>query len=159
MKMKKWLKSAAFAAIALCLVTFAVTAQDSATATTATDTATAVVEASTDVIPTADPVTPTSPLIEFFYSYAGLVLLIQIITGWLLKTVPSIGKTFKQVISWVVAVGIAYVGKLYGFGLFADAGMVETIATGIGLGMVANYLYDAKTLESIIGIFFANKKA
>lgn len=145
--MKKWFKKAVFTVIALVAVVFAVKAGDS----------TAVAA----VAPTPDPTTPVepvNPVLEFFFSYAGLVLLIQIVTGWILKTIPLMGKTLKQMTSWVVAVGIAYIGKLYGYGLFADASLVETIATGIGLGMAANYLYDAKTLESILSIFFANKK-
>ena len=156
--MKKWLKKAVLTAIAVCAVALAVVAQDSSVV--AADTATAVAQAST--VTNSDPVMPmeaNNPVLEFFFSYAGLVLLIQILTGWILKTVPMLGKTLKQVTSWVVAVGVAYIGNLYGYGLFAGASMIETIATGVGLGMVANYLYDAKTLESILSIFFANKKA
>lgn len=159
--MKKWIKVAVFAAVAVLAFNLAVSAQDSAVvADSAVSTVTDTISATgTDVTTTTDTPAETNPVLQFFFSYAGLVLLIQIVTGWILKTVPTLGKTLKQVTSWVVALGIAYVGKLYGYGLFADANTIQTIATGIGLGMVANYLYDAKTLESILSIFFANKKA
>lgn len=149
--MKNSVKKLILTALGILAVAFVATAQDTATAE--------AVQAVVPTEPTTTPVEPVNPVVQFFFSYAGLVLLIQIVTGWILKTIPMLGKTLKQMTSWVVAVGIAYVGKIYGFGLFADAGLVETIATGVGLGMVANYLYDAKTLESILAIFFANKKS
>lgn len=150
--MKKWFKTAVFIAIACIAVSFAVSAEDSASV--AVNTATVVEPENT-----TSPVDATNPVLEFFFTYAGLVLLIQIVTGWILKTIPMLGKTLKQITSWVVAVGISWIGKHFGYGLFADASILETVATGIGLGMVANYLYDAKTLESILAIFFANKKS
>lgn len=150
--MKKWFKTAIFIAIACIAVSFAVSAEDTASVAVATETAVQIADPVT-------PVEPVNPVLEFFFSYAGLVLLIQIVTGWILKTIPVLGKTLKQITSWVVAVAIAWVGKHFGYGLFADASILETVATGIGLGMVANYLYDAKTLESILAIFFANKKS
>lgn len=118
---------------------------------------TIVVTATPDV-----PVESTEPsamntAMEFFFSISGVVLLVQIVTGWILKTLPIVGKTLKQMTSWVVSVALAFVGSKYDLGIFADASLVYTLSVGVGIGMVANYLYDAKTLESILSIFFANK--
>jgi hypothetical protein len=98
-------------------------------------------------------------VLSFFFNISGLVLLVQIVTGWVLKVMPMLGATAKQLASWVISVGLAFVGQAYGYGMFEGINTIHTAAIGLGVGMVANHLYDAGTLDNILYLFFAKKKA
>lgn len=163
-----WFKSGFIALIMACAIAFTAFGQDSASAAPAPANETEVVAATSEEPSTvsATEVTATEPapepqngVLDFFFSISGMVLLVQIVSGWILKTLQFLGKTAKQLVSWVVALILSYVGFAYGYGIFAGIDLIEMFATGIGLGMVANYLYDAKTLEGILSIFFIKKKA
>lgn len=111
-----------------------------------------------DTTVTSAPSTSGEGVLSFFFNISGLVLLVQIVSGWLLKFMSGFGATMKQLVSWVVAVGLAFIGQAYGYGMFAGVGTIETAAIGVGVGMVANHLYDAGTLDNILYLFFAKGK-
>lgn len=156
--MKKWFKGAFIALIASLFVVSVYA--DSTTVVKDSSVATSV-----DTVVTATP-TPSTPsstddIYSFFFNVTGMILLIQIVSGWILKVLPQFNSTIKQVITWGISVGVAFVGQHYGLGMFNGISTVETVTIGVGLGMVSNHLYDVGTLDNILSIFFAKpvKKA
>jgi len=106
---------------------------------------------------TGTPTTGGIPAIELFASIPGLILLTTIISGWLTAHV-SLPSTLKQIVSWAVGIGLAFLGQWKGLGIFATADTITTVSIGIGTSMVSNGLFDAGTLDNILGIFLAKKK-
>ena len=158
--MKNYIKSAALVAISSMFFAFSVFAQDTAKSKT-TDTSCYVSTSDTSCVTSASEqvVNPqTDDLMVFFFSLAGLVLLVQVLSGWILKFAAGANSTIKQLITWVVSCGIAFYGMKNHIGVFADTSVAETIAYGIGVAMVSNHLYDAGTMDKILGLFFAKSK-
>lgn len=98
---------------------------------------------------------------SFFFTLSGCLLLISVVSGWVIGLLSkmNLNSTFKQIISWAVAVGVAFFGQAKGYGMFADLSTIETAAYGIGLAMVSNHLYDVGTLDNILTLLFAKKKS
>lgn len=158
--MKKCFKLAVSASLCVFGLTFNSYGQDTTEVivkdSSSQDSATAIVAQAVD---TASSLGVTdSDYTNLFFSIAGLVLLVQLVTGWVLKFVPSVNATIKQLLSWIVSCGLAYFGMQNGYGLFAGASLTETLAYGIGVAMVANHLYDAGTLDNILKLAFAKSK-
>lgn len=88
---------------------------------------------------------------------AGLTL---IITGYLnthaLKTANS---TIKQIVSWVVAIALAFVGMWKGIGMFSSLSIGWTIVSGLAVGLVANGIFDVALVQSILEFIKAKKPA
>lgn len=100
----------------------------------------------------------------YFASLAGMATLSVIVTAFLNKSFNIIGKTSKLIISWITPIILCIAGLLFGLGLFADYGTieqpmawVETILTGIGLGLSANGIYEIEVIRKMID-FIKNLK-
>lgn len=108
----------------------------------------------------SDPSDPASSVMDYFFSYAGLVLLTQIITGWLLRLpfTSKMNSDWKQVCSWAITFIICYYGQYKGLGVLADASLEFTAAIATGVAMVANNFYDAGTLDKILYLLKAKKR-
>jgi len=102
------------------------------------------------------PATEVNPIAEFFASITSLILLISIVTGWIIKTAKSSG-TLSQIISWVVAFAVAFIGYWQQIGIFEGVDILKTAAIGLGAGLVTNRLFDAGTLDNLLKFFFAKK--
>lgn len=105
-----------------------------------------------------DPPPAESPLMQFFTSVSGLVMLTMVVTGWITSRAKSMSATLKQIVSWLIAIGLCFFAQAKGFGLLADADTITTALYGIGVAMVSNNFFDAGTLDNILVLLLAKKK-
>ena len=102
-------------------------------------------------------------LMEYFGSLAGLVALNVIVMNWVLVLFKISKNWLKQLLRWIVSVAEAIVGFVFSLGLFvkltalpAWEGWLFTVLIGLGIGLVANGIYDIpvvrKLLESLLSL-------
>ncbi|KKM19910.1 hypothetical protein LCGC14_1650850 [marine sediment metagenome] len=93
-------------------------------------------------------------VIDGFGSWFGSLALIAALTifvAGVLNGVLKVTKKFpKQLIAWLVAVGLACLGNLINLGFLAEATWLMTVLYGFGAGLVANGLFDVAIVHAII---------
>lgn len=96
----------------------------------------------------ADPGVPVDLGATVFGTFGLLALAVLPLTGWLVTALKLKGAT--QLLSWAVAVALAYAGYGLKLGLFADAGPLTTAIYGLAAGLVANGLADTSLVQGIL---------
>jgi len=102
-------------------------------------------------------------MLEYFGTLAAVVALDVLITEGIIKTCKVAKDWAKQLIAWVTPIVLSVVGLLCGWGIFAEYGTpadwyawVYTALTGVGVGLVANGVYDInlvqRALEYIVSL-------
>lgn len=92
----------------------------------------------------------------WFASLTGLVTGILFISGWLNNLLfKNLVSTGKQVVSWVVALGLAYGGLTLHLGVFSSMSLLEAMLTGVGGAIVANGIFDSETVLALLALFKA----
>ena len=86
---------------------------------------------------------------------AAVVPVTAFINEHLTKTLSS---GAKQATSWVVAVGLAFLGYWKGVGIFADTTILWTVITGVAAGFVSNGIFDISFVQDILTFLKLNKK-
>lgn len=96
----------------------------------------------------------------YFLSLVAVAGLDTILTGWVTTQTPlkNANRTWKQVISWVIAILLAFVGQAKMLGIFADTNILYTILNGVGVGLIANGIFDVTIVQSILSFIGAAKK-
>jgi hypothetical protein len=89
---------------------------------------------------------------SYFVSLVALVPLVVLITDFLIRWLKVLKPWIKQVISWVIAVGLCLVGMWFDLGMFAEFTAGTTIAYGIAAGLVANGIFDMKIIQTLLDI-------
>ena len=86
----------------------------------------------------------------WFGTLAGLgaitVFLGSVVTSLLKLEKPWV----KQIASWIVAIILCAVGNLVNFGILADASWLQTLAYGLGAGLIANGIFDFTVVQLIL---------
>jgi hypothetical protein len=100
---------------------------------------------------------PPTGIIGSFATIAGVVSLTLLITGWIKTALKLVGKWARWV-SWAVAIVISLVGWMLNFGLFEPLTWYIAIGYGFGIGLVANGLFTADTIQLILAFFKAQVK-
>lgn len=59
-------------------------------------------------------------------------------------------KILKQVVAWLVAIALTFLGNLLNVGFTADFPWLTTLAYGFGAGLVANGLFDISIVQSVL---------
>lgn len=95
-----------------------------------------------------DPGTPVDLGATVFGTFGLLALAVLPLTGWLVTALKLKGTT--QLLSWAVAVALAYAGYGLKLGLFADAGPLTAGIYGLAAGLVANGLADTALVQGIL---------
>lgn len=98
-------------------------------------------------------------IVEFFESLGLIAGLVTIITGYLnthISFLKEASGTAKQLVSWVVSLGVVFIGQAKGVGLLAGTDTLWTIITGIAVGLIANGIFDVKLVQSILSFIKAN---
>jgi len=99
--------------------------------------------------------------INNYFGDLGLLSgLVTIITGYLNTHVPFLktaNGTIKQIVSWVVALIVVFVGQLHGVGIVAELSTLWTAITGIAVGLIANGIFDIDLVKAILTFIKANK--
>ena len=60
---------------------------------------------------------------------------------------------FKQITSWVISIGLSFVGNYFGLGIFAGTTVLQTILYGFILGLVSNGVFDISIIKSLFTMF------
>ena len=89
-------------------------------------------------------------LSTYFANLAALAGLTVLVTGWLNTNVLKLSGWKSQLLSWAVAIGIAFVGKWKAVGIFADTDVLWTALQGLGAGLVANGIYSVELVQSLL---------
>jgi hypothetical protein len=99
-----------------------------------------------------------NPYFTDFASLAGLVLLL---TGWLNTHLLKWSGQKAQILSWVLAIGLAAAAKWQGIGVFGESNWLWIALQGVGAGLIANGMYSVDVIKTILGVIKAvgEKKA
>lgn len=77
---------------------------------------------------------------------AATVFIASVVTSLLKFTKNWI----KQVTSWLIAIVLCIAGNLINFGLLAEANWIQTLAYGVGAGLVANGFFDITLVRLLL---------
>ena len=94
----------------------------------------------------------------YFTSLAAVASLVVLVTGWLNTHLLKLSGTKAQLLSWVVAMGIALAGQWQGFGIFAETDLLWTLIQGLGAGLVANGIYSVEVVQTLLQLVKAKHK-
>lgn len=97
----------------------------------------------------------TDPFSAIFMSVASLSLVVLPITGWISAHVV---KGSSQIVSWVVALGLASLGHFLGLGAFGTYNWFWTIGYGIIAALTANGMADTSLIKGILTAIAAKAK-
>ena len=113
------------------------------------------------ILPAAAQITGVSPpavdLLADFTTIAGVAAFTLLIAGWI-KTAFKLEGALARWVSWAVAIVISFVGWYFNIGLFDPLLWWQTIFYGFGIGLVANGIYSAETIQLILSFFGAQVK-
>ena len=97
-----------------------------------------------------DPGTGTGDLIsQYFYTITGLSGITVIVAAALINATGANG-WLKQLISWIVAMGMAWIGYLFNVGMFENITIGWTIVLGLASGITSNGIYDITFVQYIL---------
>lgn len=96
-----------------------------------------------------DPVDPAVDIPGYFASLATVASLGLILTALITKNI-DVNSTFKQIISWIVCIALAFVGYFFDIGMFVGINVVWTIILGFASGLLSNGTYDIKLIQGIL---------
>jgi len=89
------------------------------------------------------------PLYAIYYSLTAVAAVVLPLTGWLKSHVVKSAPT--QLLSWVVALAVAFSGYALQVGIFAGVGPVWTALYGLAAGLIANGVADVTIVQSVLG--------
>lgn len=107
-----------------------------------------------------EPGVPGFNLLEFitaFSSIGAVAALVLPITGWIKTLLKLDGKSARWV-SWIVAVIVSIVGWIFKLGIFAEMEWFIVVAYGFGTGLIANGIFTAETVQTILTFIGAQVK-
>lgn len=96
-------------------------------------------------------------LSPYFATLAGMAGLVVLVTGWINTNIFKWDGWKAQLLSWVVSIGLAFAGSWKGLGLFAETDVLWTILNGLGVGLIANGIYSADLVKTILEFIKARK--
>lgn len=94
---------------------------------------------------------------SYFGSLAGAAGLVVILTGYINTKTKATGFV-AQLVSWLVAFGVAFVGQQKAIGVFADTNILWTAINGLAVGLIANGMFSIDLIQSVL-VFIKAKKA
>lgn len=138
------------AALAAVLLPTLAYCQDSAaalgdSAAVLTDSLAALADTVAAALPTA-PGVPSGPGV--FGSLAGLAAVVVPASAFVKRYLVT--KAPTQVLSWSLAVALAYGASALGLGLFAATGPLGTLLYGLAGGLIANGIFDVQLTQSLL---------
>ena len=95
---------------------------------------------------------------DYFASITALAGLVVVVSQFVIKLFPEGGANLsgliKQAISWAVAIGLGFLGKVLALGIFAGLPWYLVLAYGLAAGLVANGIFKANILQGIIDVMY-----
>lgn len=95
-----------------------------------------------------DPMTGTEMFGAFFTSLAVMAAIVAPVTGWVSTHVTG-GKGI-QVLSWVIAIALAYLAWFMKWGMFGELSPVWAGLYGLGAGFISNGIADIKWVQALL---------
>lgn len=89
------------------------------------------------------------PISVYFYTLAGLSGITVIVSMALINATGARG-WLKQLISWLTAMALAWVGYLFNVGMFEGITVGWTIILGLASGITSNGIYDITFVQMIL---------
>lgn len=88
----------------------------------------------------------------YFASLAALSAIVLPVTQFFKNIFKSSGNWTKY-LSWVVSIGLAFVGWWLNLGMFEGIKIVWVVVYGIAAGLVSNSVFDIGILQAILSLF------
>lgn len=89
------------------------------------------------------------PISVYFYTLTGLSGITVIVSMALINATGARG-WLKQLISWLTAMALAWVGYLFNVGMFEGITVGWTIILGLASGITSNGIYDITFVQMIL---------
>ncbi len=99
------------------------------------------------------------PAVDFSGYFASLIAfcpLVIFITEWLKQHIKVSGG-LNQLFSWLVSIGLAFVGWGLNLGMFNNIEWYVVIVYGLAAGLVCNGIFDIKVVQSILNAIFKKR--
>ncbi len=88
-------------------------------------------------------------LSSYFVSLAAVAAFTVVVTNVLINLLKI--PKFKQLLSWVVAIALAFLGWGLKLGIFSEMVLWWWVLIhGIGIGLIANGIFDIKVVQAIL---------
>ncbi len=87
----------------------------------------------------------------YFASLAALSAIVLPVTQFFKNILKSSGNWTKY-LSWVVSIGLAFVGWWLNLGMFEGIKIVWVVVYGIAAGLVSNSVFDIGILQAILSV-------
>lgn len=87
----------------------------------------------------------------YFVSVAALAAVVLPLTNWLKNLFNLVG-SWTVVLSWVVSVGLSFIGWWLNLGMFEGITIVWVLIYGVAVGMVSNSLFDIGIINAILSV-------
>jgi hypothetical protein len=87
-------------------------------------------------------------LFTSFTTYcAGIIVLTGVITKYILKNLSTLG---RNIISWVVALIVGYLGWLLKLGMFVDKAWYDVLVIVLSFALGSNIIYDTEWIRKLL---------
>ena len=96
-------------------------------------------------------------LSAYFVSLSGLAGAALAVTEFIKKIIGSSGAWTKYV-SWVVSIGLAFVGWWLNIGMLAGISELWVVVYGVCAGLVANSIFDLKLIKGFLVLLGARSR-
>jgi hypothetical protein len=103
-----------------------------------------------DVEPPGDWLELLGNMDVWFGTLAGFAAVTVFLSGLVNKLFKISVSWAKQVVAWLVAILLCFIGNLINFGLLAEATWLQTLVYGLGAGLIANGIFDVAVVRLIL---------
>ena len=88
---------------------------------------------------------------DYFVTIGTIAALTVIIATFLIDKVLKWTKRYpKMILTWLVAIALTFIGNLLNLGFAAEFPWLTTAVYGLGVGLVANGIFDVPTVQVIL---------
>lgn len=96
--------------------------------------------------------TEASGVEAYFVSLAALAAVVVPVTQFVKRIINTSG-SWTVVLSWVVSVGLAFIGWWFKLGMFEGLSVLWVFIYGLAAGMVSNGVFDIGVVKMILSLF------
>lgn len=93
----------------------------------------------------------------YFGSLAAVAGVVMTLSGWAKTYVIKVDGFKAQLLTWLISIGIAFLGQWQNIGIFENANLLTTVLNGVGVGLVANGLYSIESVKNILALLKAKQ--
>jgi len=93
----------------------------------------------------------------WFATLAGIAAVTVFVAAAVNAIFKVTKKIVKQIIAWLIAIVLVFVGSLLNIGFSADFPWLTTLAYGFGAGLVANGMFDVAMVQTLLDLLKLKK--